>query len=106
MRGEHTMPSVFTNKHLVEYLASKNKDMKKSQIRKMLNDTVDGIRIGLKKNDKVRITGLGVYTKKKIPAKKGGQKIFMPALGREVTTKPKPAQTKIKFRAAKDLKKL
>ena len=97
---------VFTTKDLVEYLATKNKDLKKTQIRKVLNDTIAGIRVGLKKSDKVRITGMGGFTKKRIPAKKGGEKVYMPALGREVTTKSKPAQTKIKFRPSKDFKKL
>lgn len=60
---------------------------------------------GLKKHGKVA-TNLGSMSVKNVPAKKGGEKMFMPALGREIITKDKPASKKVKLSIGKKFKEL
>ena len=66
--------------------------------------TFDGIARLLKSNDRVSVTGVGVFSKKTKPAQKGGQKAKNPFTGKEYLTKPKPASTKVKFRPGKAFK--
>lgn len=58
----------------------------------------------LKRNDKVSITGVGVFSKTTKPAQKGGKQAKNPFTGEMYTTKPKPASTKVKFRPGKGFK--
>jgi len=58
----------------------------------------------LKKNDKVSISGVGVFSKTTKPAQKGGKQAKNPFTGEMYTTKSKPASTKVKFRPGKGFK--
>src|SRR5690242_16542916 len=69
--------------------------------RSAVTATFDGIARLLRSNDRVSVTGVGVFSKKVKAAQKGGQKAKNPFTGEEYTTKPKPASTKVKFRAGK-----
>lgn len=63
--------------------------------------TFEGVAKSLKRNDRVTLSGIGAFSKTVRPAQKGGQKATNPFTGAAYVTKPKPASTKIKFRAAK-----
>jgi nucleoid DNA-binding protein len=58
----------------------------------------------LKKNEKVTISGVGVFSKTVKPAQKGGKQAKNPFTGEMYTTKSKPASTKVKFRPGKGFK--
>lgn len=70
----------------------------------VVTDLVEGITSDLKKEGRAKVKDLGIFTVKNIPAKKGGEKKFMPMLGKEIVTKAKPASKKVKFRPSKNLK--
>ncbi|MHB8604214.1 MAG: HU family DNA-binding protein [Thermoplasmatota archaeon] len=91
------MAKTFTTSDLVGWVAKKT-GMKPKDTRAAIKATFEGIATGLKKNDRVTITGMGSFAKKVKPAQKGGQKAKNPFTGEEYTTKPKPASTKVRFR--------
>jgi len=95
---------IFTTTDLVNHVAKKHNYLTKSEARAIVKDVVDGMAKGLKRNDKLRLTGFGVYTKKKIPARKGGKLVTNPFTGEKVKQKPRPATVRVKFRPSKDLK--
>jgi nucleoid DNA-binding protein len=90
-------------KDLVDYVAKKT-GMSAKQTRAGIKTTFEGIATLLKKADRVSVTGVGTFQKTVKPAQKGGQKAKNPFTGEEYVTKPKPAQTKVKFRAGKSFK--
>jgi nucleoid DNA-binding protein len=71
------------------------------QARQAVNATFEGVAKLLKKNDRVVLSGIGAFSKKVTPASKGGQKATNPFTGATYVTKPKPAKTRVKFRAGK-----
>ena len=91
------MAKTFSTSDLAQWVAKKT-DLKPKQARAAIKATFEGIATGLKKNDRVSITGMGSFAKKVKPAQRGGQKAKNPFTGEEYTTKPKPASTKVKFR--------
>lgn len=103
-RSSKNGQKVFKKTDLVDYVMKKNKDLTKTQARKIVGDVFDGLTTGIKRSDRVTITGFGSYTKKKIPARRGGKMVKNPFTGELVKQKPRPAQTKVKFRAGKALK--
>lgn len=72
-------------------------EMAKKQSEAMLNDLVDLVTKHLKKGEKVRLTGLGIFQVKKRAARMGRN----PATGEAIKIK---ASKKLGFRAAKELK--
>ena len=90
-------------KDLVDHVAKKT-GMSGKDTRAAIKTTFDGVALLLKKNDRVSISGVGTFAKTVKPAQKGGQKAKNPFTGEEYTTKPKPASTKVKFRAGKGFK--
>lgn len=87
-------------KDLAEYVAGET-GLSTRDARAAVAATFEGVAKLLKKNDRVAITGMGAFSKTVRPAQKGGKKATNPFTGEEYTTKPKPASTKVKFRAAK-----
>ncbi|MBL8663574.1 MAG: HU family DNA-binding protein [Candidatus Odyssella sp.] len=69
----------------------------KKQANEMLEDFVGMIVKSLKKGEKIRIAGLGIFQVRKRPARMGRN----PATGEAIKIK---ASKKVAFRAAKDLK--
>jgi nucleoid DNA-binding protein len=97
------MPKTAKIADLAEYVAKKT-GMKPRDARTGIMTTFEGIATLLKKNDRVSITGVGIFAKTVKPAQKGGQKAINPFTKEEYITKPKPAQTKVKFRPGKGFK--
>ena len=71
--------------------------MAKKQANELLEDFVGMIVKSLKKGEKIRIGGLGIFQVRKRPARMGRN----PATGEAIKIK---ASKKVAFRAAKDLK--
>ena len=87
-------------KDLAEYVAGET-GLSARDARAAVAATMEGVAKLLRKNDRVSLSGIGVLSKTVRPAQKGGKKATNPFTGEEYTTKPKPASTKVKFRAAK-----
>lgn len=88
---------------IADYVAKKT-GLSPKQARDSIKATFEGVAVLLKKNDRVSVTGVGVFSKKTTPAQKGGKKAINPFTKEEYTTKPKPASTKVKFRPGKGFK--
>ena len=88
---------------VADYVAKKT-GLSTKQSRDAIKNTFEGVATLLKKNDRVNITGLGVFSKTVKPAQKGGKKAKNPFTGEEYITKDKPASTKVKFRPGKTFK--
>lgn len=86
--------------HIAEYVAERT-GLSVKEARVAVNATFEGIAKSLRKGDRVTMTGIGAFTKAVRPAQKGGQKATNPFTGQPYVTKPKPARTKVKFRAGK-----
>ena len=86
--------------HIAEYVADQT-GMSLKDARSAVNATFEGVAKLLKKSDRVTVTGVGAFSKSVKPAQKGGQKATNPFTGAAYITKPKPASTKVKFRAGK-----
>jgi DNA-binding protein HU-beta len=86
-----------------EYVA-KQTGLSNKQSKQAVQASFEAVGKLLKKNDKVSITGVGVFSKTTRPAQKGGKKATNPFTGEAYTTKPKPASVKVKFRAGKGFK--
>jgi len=82
--------------YVAEQTGLSNKESKAA-----VNATFEGVAKLLRKSDRVVVSGVGAFSKTVKPAQKGGKKATNPFTGEEYTTKPKPASTKIKFRAGK-----
>lgn len=87
---------VVTLKHLAADLAAKHNVPKKAAV-EMLEDLVGMLGKHLKKGDKIRISGLGIFQVRKRPARMGRN----PATGEPIKIK---ASKKVAFRASKELK--
>lgn len=92
-------------KDIVEWVV-KDTGLKPKDARAAVNSTFETVAKLLKKNDRVTVSGIGVFSKTVRPAQKGGKKAINPFTGAEYTTKNKPASTKVKFRAGKGFKEL
>ena len=89
-------PKPVTLKQFAASLSDKHAVSKKAATA-MLEDFVGMIGKHLKKGDKIRISGLGIFQVRKRPARMGRN----PATGEAIKIK---ASKKVAFRAAKDLK--
>jgi DNA-binding protein HU-beta len=89
-------PKPVTLKNMAVVLADKH-GLAKKEANSMLEDFVGMMGKHLKKGDKIRISGLGIFQVRKRPARMGRN----PATGEAIKIK---ASKKIAFRAAKDLK--
>jgi DNA-binding protein HU-beta len=89
-------PKPVTLKHIAAAMAEKHAISKKS-CTEMLEDFVANLGKHLKKGDKIRIAGLGIFQVRKRPARMGRN----PATGEAIKIK---ASKKVAFRASKDLK--
>jgi DNA-binding protein HU-beta len=85
-----------TLRQLAMSLAEKHEVSKKS-CTTMLEDLVSMMTKHLKKGDKIRVNGLGIFQVRKRPARMGRN----PATGEAIKIKP---SKKVAFRAAKELK--
>jgi len=89
-------PAVTTLKHMAADLAEAH-EMPKRDAEAFLSDFVDLLGGKLKKGEKIRIPGLGIFQVRKRPARMGRN----PATGERIRIK---ASKKVAFRVAKDLK--
>ena len=89
-------PTVVTLKHIAATLADKH-EMSKKQSNEVLSAFVDTLARHLKRGDKIRIPGLGIFQVAKRAARMG----VNPATGERIKIK---ASKKVRFRVAKDLK--
>ena len=76
---------------------SEKHEMSKKAAGELLADSVDLLVKHLKKGNKVRVTGLGIFQVRKRPARLGRN----PATGEQIKIK---ASKKLAFRAAKEVK--
>ena len=90
-----TQPTI-TLKHISADLADKH-DLPKKQLNLITEDLVAHIVKGLKKGNRIRISGLGILQVRKRAARVGRN----PATGESINI---PAKKKIAFRASKELK--
>ncbi|MBI3709941.1 MAG: HU family DNA-binding protein [Proteobacteria bacterium] len=88
--------AVVTLKHITASLAEK-RDMSKKQIQELLEGFVEALNRNLKKGEKIRIPGLGIFVVAKRAARMGRN----PATGEPIKIK---ASRKVRFRPAKELK--
>jgi DNA-binding protein HU-beta len=86
--------------NIAEYVAEET-GLSLKESRAAVQATFEGVAKLLRKNDRVTVTGVGAFSKTVRPAQKGGQKATNPFTGAPYVTKPKPATTKVKFRAGK-----
>lgn len=96
-------PKTAKTTDVAEYVA-KQTGMSLKEARASIAATFEGVARLLKSNDRVNVSGVGVFSKTVKPAQKGGQKAKNPFTGEAYTTKPKPASTKVKFRPGKGFK--
>lgn len=85
---------------IVQHVASAT-GLSNKESRAAVLATFEAVAKLLRKADRVTVTGIGAFSKTVRPAQKGGKKATNPFTGEEYTTKPKPASTKVKFRAGK-----
>ena len=88
--------ATITLRHLAAELADSH-ELPKKQAEAMLGDVITLTTRHLKKGDKIRMTGIGVFQVRKRPARMGRN----PATGEAIKIK---ASKKVAFRAAKELK--
>jgi len=89
-------PKPTTLKNYAVAMAEKH-SMAKKQANELLEDFIGMIVKSLKKGEKIRIGGLGIFQVRKRPARMGRN----PATGEAIKIK---ASKKVAFRASKDLK--
>lgn len=94
----------FSTTDLYDQLQARYPDMKKTEVRRLVDDVLETVNTAIKKTDRVRLKGVGTITKKKIPARKGGKLVKNPFTGEMVKQKPKPASVKVKLNPAQELK--
>jgi len=88
--------ATITLRHLAAELAD-NYELPKKQAEAMLGDVVTMTTRHLKRGDKIRLTGIGIFQVRKRPARMGRN----PATGEAIKIK---ASKKVAFRPAKELK--
>ena len=93
-------PSSARTTDIVEHVV-KDTGLAKKDAKAAVNATFAAVAKLLKKNERVTVTGVGTFSKKIRPASKGGKKATNPFTGESYVTKPKPASTKVRFRAGK-----
>ncbi len=96
-------PKTAKTTDVAEYVA-KETGLSAKDAKAAIAATFAGVAKLLKSNDRVNVSGVGVFSKTVKPAQKGGQKAKNPFTGAAYTTKPKPATTKVKFRPGKGFK--
>jgi len=89
--------TVVSTSTLVEEIAAKNKDLRKSHIKAVIAAFVANTAKHLKKGTKVRVSGLGTFTKATRSARKGRN----PATGEAIKIK---ASKSVRFKASATLK--
>ena len=94
----------FNKGDLVETLVKNHPDLTKTKANAIVSDVFESMKGAMKKNHRVSISGFGSYTTTTLRKEKGGKKMYMPALGKEIVTKPKPTRLKVTFRPAQDLR--
>ena len=92
-----TKEDVVSTSSLIEEIAAKNKDLKKSHIKLVLEQFVVHATKHLKKGAKVRVKGLGTFAKSSRAARKGRN----PATGEAIKIK---ASKSVRFKASTTLK--
>src|ERR1044072_8596535 len=96
MAKKEAAPAPITLKHLAADLAEQH-ELSKKAAEAILTDLVDRIAKHLKKGERIRIVGLGIFQVRKRAARTGRN----PATGEPIQIK---ASKKVAFRAAKELK--
>jgi DNA-binding protein HU-beta len=89
-------PATVTLKHIAAQIAE-NHELPKKQAESMLGDVISLVVKHLKKGDRIRLVGLGIFQVRKRAARMGRN----PATGEAIKIK---ASKKVAFRAAKELK--
>ena len=87
---------VVTLKHITAAIAE-DKELPKKQVQELLEGFVDTLTKNLKKGEKIRIPGFGIFVVAKRAARMGRN----PATGEPIKIK---ASKKVRFRPAKELK--
>lgn len=95
----------FSTMDLYDHVAEWNPDLPKTQVRTIVDDTLNTVHDAIQKIGKVRLKGIGTIKTKKVPARKGGKLVRNPFTGEMVKQKAKPASKKVKLTAAQDLRK-
>ena len=95
-RATKKAPAVTTMKHIAADLAEAH-EMSKKDAEMFLGDFIDLLGAKLKKGEKIRLSGLGIFQVRHRPARMGRN----PATGESIRIK---ASKKVAFRVAKDLK--
>lgn len=95
----------FSTMDLYDHVAQWNPDLPKTQVRQIVDDSLNTVHDAIQKVGKVRLKGIGTIKTKKVPARKGGKLVRNPFTGEMVKQKPKPASKKVKLTAAQDLRK-
>ena len=88
--------AVVTLKHITAGIAEK-REMPKKQVQELLEGFVEALSRNLKKGEKIRIPGLGIFVVAKRAARMGRN----PATGEPIKIK---ASRKVRFRPSKELK--
>ena len=88
----------------VERMTKMHEDITRKKAAHLFDMVNQSIAQDIKSEGRVAIKDFGTFRVKKIPAKKGGKRVFMPMLGKEITTKSKPASQRIKFIPSKYLR--
>jgi DNA-binding protein HU-beta len=87
---------VVTLKHITAAIAEKQ-ELPKKQVQELLEGFVDALVRNMKKGEKIRIPGLGIFVVAKRAARMGRN----PATGEAIKIK---ASKRVRFRPSKDLK--
>lgn len=95
----------FSTMDLYDHVSQWNPDLPKTQVRQIVDDSLNTVHDAIQKVGKVRLKGIGTIKTKKVPARKGGKLVRNPFTGEMVKQKPKPASKKVKLTAAQDLRK-
>ena len=96
MAKKAATPTTVTLKHLAAAIADEQ-ELSKKQAESILNDMVSRITKHLKKGERIKLAGLGIFQVRHRAARMGRN----PATGEPIAIK---ASRKVAFRATKDLK--
>src|ERR1700730_5972433 len=94
--GKSAKPVVTITLRQIAAEISKSQGLSKKQAEAVLNETIAPISKGIAKGQRVRFGALGIFSVKKLAARKGRN----PATGEAIKIK---ARKKVAFRAAKEL---
>ena len=95
--GKPTKPVVTITLRQIAAEIAGSQGLSKRQAEAVLNEAVTRVSKGIVKGQRVRVGALGIFSVKKLPARKGHN----PATGEAIKIK---ARKKVAFRAAKELK--